>query len=199
MTSLHPMNPFIYPNHPHERKHGPSGYKGYESYREWLRDEFDFSCVYTLFRETWVGKHNFEIEHVIPQTLDGEAECDYENLVYAYHFVNRLKSAKLIPHPCSLVLGNCLEVNDLGEISARSDAGVALMKDLKLDHPELTEQRYTWIRGLTCAQESDPELYNWYMRMPNGLVDLARRNPPRNSKPEGVSTSLYARLHNTSN
>ena len=39
---------FDYPAPQEKRRHGPSGYRNYESYRPWLRDEFDFRCVYCL-------------------------------------------------------------------------------------------------------------------------------------------------------
>jgi hypothetical protein len=44
---------FIYPHHPHVRRHSPRGYRDYRSYKPWLRDEFDFRCVYCLWRERW--------------------------------------------------------------------------------------------------------------------------------------------------
>ena len=48
-----PQMIFDYPANRQERRHGPSGYASYESYRPWLRDEFEFRCVYCLKRETW--------------------------------------------------------------------------------------------------------------------------------------------------
>ena len=65
------VNPFKYPERPHERRHGPSGYSDHSGYREWLRDEFNFSCVYSLLRETWgdMGDMEFEIDHVVPVGL----------------------------------------------------------------------------------------------------------------------------------
>jgi hypothetical protein len=44
---------FDYSQPQEERRHGPANYAAYESYRPWLRDEFDFRCVYCLKRETW--------------------------------------------------------------------------------------------------------------------------------------------------
>jgi hypothetical protein len=45
------MSAFRYPAAPHARRHGPQGYADAESYRPWLRDEFAFRCIYSLFRE----------------------------------------------------------------------------------------------------------------------------------------------------
>ena len=74
--------PFAYPLAPHVRKHGPRGYHGYESYREWLRDEFNFRCVLCLFREQWPGAQAFEIDHLLPRAKYPEKEYDYNNLLY---------------------------------------------------------------------------------------------------------------------
>ncbi len=42
---------YDYPSVPHTRIHGPDGYTNYTSYKDWLRDEFEFRCVYCLNRE----------------------------------------------------------------------------------------------------------------------------------------------------
>ena len=75
---------FDYPVQRNERRHGPSGYTSYERYRPWLRDEFDFRCVYCLKREAWgqvTGE--FELDHFEPQSVNPARRLDYENLVYA--------------------------------------------------------------------------------------------------------------------
>ena len=62
---------FDYPEPQEQRRHGPANYAAYESYRPWLRDEFDFRCVYCLKRETW-GQvtFEFELDHFEPQSLN---------------------------------------------------------------------------------------------------------------------------------
>ncbi len=40
--------PFQYPPVAGSRIHAPMGYADAESYREWLRDEFAFRCIYCL-------------------------------------------------------------------------------------------------------------------------------------------------------
>ena len=190
------MNPFAYPSRRCGRRHGPAGYENYESYREWLRDEFNFACVYTLFRERWVGRDCFQIDHLVPQKKASMLECEYTNLIYSYHLTNRLKSATRIPDPCSLVLSECLEVHDDGEISSLSKEGEALIGDLRLKHPILTEKRREWINILTVLEEHDPSQFNELMGPPTGLIDLGRLRPPKgNSRAEGIAESMYARIH----
>jgi hypothetical protein len=49
--------PFVYLDRPQLRKHGPAGYTNYQSFKPWLRDEFQFRCAYCLERERWNGGH----------------------------------------------------------------------------------------------------------------------------------------------
>jgi hypothetical protein len=62
-------NPFTYPAVPHIRKHAPAGYKNYPEYKPWLRDEFEFRCVYCLQREMWSRDRDagLSVDHIIPQ------------------------------------------------------------------------------------------------------------------------------------
>ena len=93
------MGAFEYPETPHERRHGPV-YGSVEPYRDWLRDEFTFRCVYCLLRERW-GRVSgeFDIEHWIAQINDPLRGLDYENLFYACHTCNLLKGTDAVPDP----------------------------------------------------------------------------------------------------
>ena len=76
---------FNYPQHAHQRRHGPRGYNDYRSFKPWLRDEFAFRCVYCLWRETWcaAGDAAFSVEHLQPQSRQPDLARDYTNMVYA--------------------------------------------------------------------------------------------------------------------
>jgi 5-methylcytosine-specific restriction endonuclease McrA len=83
---------FDYPVPRKERRHGPAGYRVVERYRPWLRDEFDFRCVYCLKQEAWgqvTGE--FEIDHFEPQSVNPQRRLDYLNLVYACRRCNGVK------------------------------------------------------------------------------------------------------------
>ena len=83
---------FDYPEPQERGSHGPAEYSAYESYRPWLRDEFDFRCAYCLKRETW-GQvtSEFELDHFEPQSLESPLRLDYLNLVYACRRCNAVK------------------------------------------------------------------------------------------------------------
>ena len=74
------MNPFRYPPLPHVRRHGPRGYSDYPSYKDWLRDEFCFRCVYCLDRERWYpsGHRAFGVDHIVAQAEAPRTVTNYE-------------------------------------------------------------------------------------------------------------------------
>src|SRR5260370_24470025 len=74
-----------YPRLPHKRRHGPGGYRYYQSYKPWLRDEYGFRCVYCLCRERWFpdGDDHFSVDHVDAQSEAPERRTEYDNLVFA--------------------------------------------------------------------------------------------------------------------
>jgi 5-methylcytosine-specific restriction endonuclease McrA len=97
-------NEFDYPEPQGTRRHGPANYAGYASYRPWLRDEFDFRCVYCLKRETW-GQvtFEFELDHFEPQSLNPQLRLDYVNLVYACRRCNAVKRDQTVADPFRLL------------------------------------------------------------------------------------------------
>jgi hypothetical protein len=186
-------NPFIYPLEPHVRRHGPSGYKSYESYRDWLRDEFSFRCVFCLNREQWgvvLGK--WDIDHFVAQALFPSGKLLYENLLYICRSCNLIKSCSLTSDPCQTAFGRCLAVRNDGTIKALNEHGETLIETLRLDREELTQFRKLFIDIVLLAL-SDRNIYIRLMGYPQKLPDLTKLKPPSNAKPEGVSDSFHAR------
>src|SRR3984957_12449847 len=98
--------PFIFADSAHVRKHGPGGYTQYQTYKDWLRDEFTFRCVYCLERERWYpnGHAGFGVDHVLPKS-QAEHEhliCHYPNLVYACNTCNSAKGESLLINTCEV-------------------------------------------------------------------------------------------------
>src|ERR1039458_225442 len=108
------MTGFEYSTTPHVRRHGPTGYTDYDSFRDWLRDEFTFRCVYCLHREQWYhGGATFHIDHSVPVVADSSGEFEYENLLYACARCNEAKRAVLgVPNPCEVAFHDCLRILD---------------------------------------------------------------------------------------
>ena len=95
---------FVYPAEPHQRKHGPGGYTDYESYRDWLRDEFSYRCVFSLVRETW-PQSSFHIDHLKPRAEREDLTCEYDNLLYIAGRLNLIRGKRALDDPCRIGLG----------------------------------------------------------------------------------------------
>ena len=185
---------FEYPNHPHTRRHGPEGYKDHESYRDWLRDEFLFRCVYCLHREKWYGRPTtFHIDHLRPVVAYPQGKLEYVNMVYACSTCNNAKLDILgVPDPCVHAFGESLKINDDGFIEAINGTGESLIKKLKLNNPSNLKYRFRWIRVLKALIEQDPNLFRETMAFPDELPDLRNKSAPKNCKPDGIERCWFA-------
>ena len=191
---MNPIQPFRYPQTPLRRKHGPQGYSQYRHYRPWLRDEFDFRCVYCLKRELWCshdGDH--ELDHQVAQSTAPELCREYTNLVYACANCNHRKGARHLPAPDQVAYGACLEVLRDGRIIPcdESGDGERLIDELALDAKRITAYRARWIRSLYSHQLHDWSLFLLWMGFPDDLPDLENVQPPpkQNTRPNGIKES----------
>lgn len=185
--------PFAYPTKPHCRRHGPQGYPSHRHYRNWLRDEFCFRCIYCLRREEWLTlSADFEIDHFLPKSKHPDVEKDYDNLVYACNRCNRTKAEKYLPDPESVAYGESLMVDAKGEIHAQNQAGENLIEALGLDDPD-----YTWMRRRildTLSENPGPKTLKWLLGFPDSLPDLSKEPELKpNQRPHGISDSHFER------
>jgi len=191
------MRGFEYPTEPHLRRHGPEGYKDYESYRDWLRDEFTFRCVYCLHRERWYGRPGtFHVEHSVPVAVNPQGRSEYTNLLYACATCNTAKSDILsVPDPCHVAFADCLLIDESdGTVEALNEDGEKLCDVLRLNSRHNVEDRERWMRTLDALKTSHPQLYREYMGFPNNLPDLRppKRRVPGNTKPGGAENCYFA-------
>jgi HNH endonuclease len=196
-------SPFLYPSSVHSRRHGPAGYQDYESFKEWLRDEFLFRCVYCLFRERWYpnGSMSFSIDHVIPRSADrgGSSERDYGNLVYACNRCNSVRAVADVLNPTQCALAEHLEVREEdGSVMGRTDEGRRSIRILRLNDPVLRDHRRRVLVLLDLKRRSpdDPAIHNLFVRVfgyPEDLPDLRRLKPPLgNTRPGSEEGCHYA-------
>ncbi len=186
--------PYAYPSAPHVRLHGPGGWSDYQRYREWLRDEFSFRCVYCLDREVWRDmRGRMHIDHFQPQALRPDLKSDYTNLLYLCPACNGLKRDTPLPDPCAIALGRCLRVHMDGRIEAINEHGRLLIDRLALDEPPAREHRRLMIGTILSFAKSNWPMFVQWMRYPEDLPDLSREDntPPTNSKPDGIKQSSY--------
>ena len=188
------MEGFEYPTEPHVRRHAPGGYDDYASYRDWLRDEFTFRCVFCLHREQWYGRPGtFDIEHFVPVAVDPLGKCEYANLLYACKTCNAAKNNVLaVPDPCAVAFGACLRIKADGEVESLNAHGRKLRDVLRLNNPSNVRHRSRWMRTLDALRVSHPDLYGEYMAFPADLPDLRRKRVPTNSKPKSAENCYFA-------
>jgi hypothetical protein len=188
------MRAFNYPAAPMVRLHGPRGYKDYESYRPWLRDEFAFRCAYCLAREKW-GRvtGEYDLDHFVPQRTNPARKADYDNLVYACRRCNSAKSGASVPDPMGMT-AQALRVQPDGTLQPCSADAEALVWKLDLNGPRMVQWRSRWMRIVELARKHDPTLFEELQGCPDDLPDLAHLHPPDgNSRPAGVNNSHFAR------
>lgn len=192
--------PFTYADRPHRRKHGPLGYRDHRQYREWLRDEWTFRCVYCLRRELWFSRgRDWHVEHFVPRALRPDLALDYDNLVFACAACNGTKATQQLPNPCSVAYGDLVEVNSEGQINAKNDEGRYLIEKMQLDDEECTRSRRLLLKILEFAQRY-PESHESalvvreLLGFPKNLPDLANQPEPPggNSRPEGIENCFFA-------
>jgi hypothetical protein len=192
---------FMHPRHRHVRRHGPRGYRDYRSYKPWLRDEFDFRCVYCLWRERWCadGDHAFSVDHLLPRTTHPERLCDYDNLVYACCQCNALKQdAQMVINPCAEALGQHLEIQSDGSIGALTEHGAEQIALCRLNRPRLLEARRMMLELLRMLEEGVGREAHEFLRLLHGFPDnlprLSTLKPPDgNVRPESIVDSYYAK------
>jgi hypothetical protein len=177
------------------RRHGPDGYHDYESFRDWLRDEFLFRCVYCLHREQWYERTAmFNIDHFTPVDHDPEGKLEYNNLVYACGPCNNAKRNILgVPDPAAFAFSECVKVGTDGEIVWLNQTGELLVLKMRLNSDKNVRWRSRWIRNLAALRIQDPVLYQEYMGFPVDLPDLRKKKVPRNSLSDGVKDCYFAK------
>jgi hypothetical protein len=171
---------FQYPLQVHLRRHGPLGYLNYQSFKPWLRDEFQFRCVYCLWRERWhaVGEDTFGVDHLQPRAEAPNRICDYDNLVYACCRCNSVKiDARRVLDPCEEPFGDHLEVSPDGAIQGLTLRGRELIETCQLARPRIIEARRRLLILFHILHESnDPRsaaLLAHYFSYPDNLPMLS--------------------------
>src|SRR6516225_8523959 len=156
------LKPFCFPSSAPGRKHGPGGYANYQEYKDWLRDEFDFRCVYCLERETWYPSRQgaFAVDHILPQLKRPDLVCDYDNLVYACLRCNSFKQDFETLDPSRGALDEHLYFEPDGSVVARTDDGREFILLFHLNAAPASDVRNEKLRILRLKglYPDDPEV-----------------------------------------
>jgi HNH endonuclease len=195
--------PFDYPSPKQRYRHLPRGYRNYQEFKPWLRDEFQFRCAYCLVRETWYfrrGEVEFQVDHIHPKSRHPEIISEYENLIYCCKFCNWYKGDQVgLPSPIQVANSDFLRVRPDGVIIGVKDRGNHLIEALLLNEEELVDKRREMIEQYDRLSKSraprDKAKLRQRFGFPKSLPDLSRLRPPGgNLRPEGIAESFQARL-----
>ncbi len=181
------MSVFAYPTAPHVRRHGPRGYRRYQTYKQWLRDEFYFRCVYCLYRERWCpfGADSFGVDHFLPQSTHPLLVCEYDNLLYVCNRCNSAKKVAKVLDPCSVGLAAHIEIQLDGTLVAKTKEGWHVIRSFNLNFSSVRDFRKRKIESLDRWQSSgDSASIDDQLRFPTELPDL-EDTTCENSRPEG--------------
>jgi hypothetical protein len=195
------VSPFQYPQR-HRRRHAPAGYVSYQDYKPWLRDEFQFRCVYCLHREKWSrdGADIFGVDHLLAQSsAEGrELITEYINLVYCCNRCNSHKQGQFFFDPCEKSLEEDIVFLQDGTIEAITELGIEIVDTLNLDSPKYVAERRRILQILADyeADPDDPIHIENYLRefgYPVAFSPPNRADPPGgNMLPEGAASCFYS-------
>lgn len=182
-----PTKPFGGPKIAAERRHGPV-YTTYESYRQWLRDEFSFRCAYCLYRELFAhALSDHVIDHFRPKSIDPNLSASYNNLVYSCRPCNEAKQNNIL----LIIEDDCLSCGENGLFMPEDHY---LVQALGLNSPARVEHRRKWVWALKMLVErNDLDQLESYLGYPSDLPDLRELRPQSNTRPEGIDESALVR------
>ena len=192
------LNPFERSEIPAARKHGPGGYLNYQEYKDWLRDEFYFRCVYCLEREQWYPSRSasYAVEHTLPQNQYPDLICQYDNLVYACARCNSLKQLNLVLDPSKVVMSEHIQIMEDGTIESASIEGEYFISIFHLNESPALDIRKMMLRFVELKRRfpDDVDLdlvFRSLFGFPDALPDLGAKRPPSNSRPEGTQRCFF--------
>ncbi len=136
---------------------------------------------------------DYQIDHFLPKCEHPDVERDYDNLVYACSECNGTKATKYLPSPESVAYGDCIRVDENGEIHALNEPGKTIIEALHLDAGEYTLLRRRIIETIAEARLGSKTL-KWCLGYPDDLPNLsAEKEPKHNKRLEGIRESHYER------
>lgn len=136
-----------------QRSPGVPAQNEYESYRPFLRRDFEFRCAYCLRHEFFFGGGEAgEIDHFRPRHLFPHLLNDYQNLCWSCHKCNAAKGGKWPSEsqvrqefrfldPCADDQADHWQTHADGTLTALTPVGSYTVRHIRLDRPTLVEFR----------------------------------------------------------
>jgi hypothetical protein len=162
------VTPFRYPKTSHQRTETPREYRRYQSYKPFLRREFDRQCVYCRLPDGMKGTDSFGVDHYRPKEKFPELSTAYTNLFYYCNACNSWKGefwpgrdlvrlGVFIPNPCDHVMWDHLRYRE-ASVEARSNAGNFTLDLLHINDQGFIEYREMIIDAIRALQRRRTDL-----------------------------------------
>lgn len=147
---------FHYQKTIHKRKLSPGPFKRYQTYKKYLKTEFDGTCVYCRMPDSLSEVKSYAVEHYRPKGQFPELETDYSNLFYSCCDCNsqkgvfwpsksQLSLGMFIPNPCDYVMHEHLRLQTEGAIKPHTFTGQCTIDILDLNAPSRIEKRFAFL------------------------------------------------------
>ena len=143
---------FHYPNMLHTRVLSPGPFSRYQSYKSYLRTEFDATCVYCRMPDRLADINYYAVDHYRPKKKFPALINEYLNLFYSCGTCNTRKSqfwpdkkqlvaGVFIPNPCEYRMNDHMRYSADGSVIARSTAGKWTIDLMRLNEPLRIKKR----------------------------------------------------------
>ena len=172
------MTLFHYQKTKHKRKLSPGPFIRYQTYKKYLRIEFDATCVYCRMPDSLSEVKSYAVEHYFPKDDFNHLENEYSNLFYSCCDCNGRKGTywpddvaisqcRFIPNPCDYVMHDHLRSQPDGTVKPHSFAGHWAIELLDLNDPNRIKKRFAF---LTLKKNND----NSIAKLSNKLTELKK-------------------------
>lgn len=163
------MGLFHYPKIRHARTKSPPQYKNYRSYKPYLREEFEKTCVYCRKPDGLAELDSFGVDHYKPKDVFPSLVADYSNLFYSCNTCNRLKgtfwpdslqlkAGQFVPNPCDHIMFEHLRAGPGCIVNNHSIAGQWTIDLLLLNEPDRMEFRRAIVVAVEACRRAEMEL-----------------------------------------
>lgn len=183
----------------HHRRHDPRGYAGNSGYKAWLRDEFEFGCVYCRLREEFCPARagSFSVDHVLPVSEHKDLRLVYTNMVYCCITCNSAKRNIVTIDPTAEALGSHVSFDiESGEFRPLTEEGRNLVDLLGLNvDPRPQDRKYfhdMQVEGKDAPPGSPAKRHHdRFFAYPSDLPNLAGQKPPGGNGATGSENGTY--------
>jgi hypothetical protein len=148
------------------RRPNPPTRRNYQAYKPFLREDFEYRCVYCDVHENELGGPRiYTVEHFKPKSIFTELETTYTNLLYGCAICNTYKGndwpsndpladGKGYIDPCDHDYADHIALSPESKFEGQTDVGRYMIKRMHLNRPQLITVRKDRLKWETLCKET---------------------------------------------